>query len=226
MLTAGKSVSAAHVAFMADVTDTDINRLVDTDVLPRALFLRDHGRRFAPLTAAFASFYFQTQDELTRSARRQVIWDLTARLERRPDFDAFLALNTTVLHADFDWSIHHDFLTVTLDRCVETALNRASRVQEAERSIVEDPEILSGTPCFAGTRLPVAHVVAAIEAGATIAELQEAYPFLNERLIDDARVYVQAHPRPGRPRRIADIDAGAALVSHKVVRRGQNRRDL
>ena len=61
MLTPGKTVSAAEIAFMADLTDKEINRLVDDEVLPSDLVLRDHGRRFAPLTAPFANFYFDCE---------------------------------------------------------------------------------------------------------------------------------------------------------------------
>ena len=221
MLTAGKAVSAAHVAFMAGVTDREINRLVDENVLPHALVWRDHGRRFAPLTAPLADFYFQASEELTRSARLYVIQVITERLERRPDFDAFLELNEGVLGADFDWSVRHRFWTVALRDCLEAAFRRAERMQAAEQHIVEDREILGGTPCFAGTRVPVANVVAAADEGVSVAELQDAYPFLNERLLEDARVYVKAHPRPGRPRRVADVDRSAVPVSRKVVRRAQ-----
>jgi uncharacterized protein (DUF433 family) len=218
MLTAAQSVSVAEVAYMAGLTDRDINRLVDEDVLPQTLLWRDHGRRFAPLTAPLATFYFQASEDLTRSARVHVIQTITTRLRKRPDFDIFLTLSEPVLRADFDWSVQERFFTVFLKSYVEAASRRALRVSEAASHITEDPEILGGTPCFAGTRVPVANIVAAAEQGAALAELQSAYPFLTEQLLEDAQVYVKAHPRPGRPRRLAQVDPRMELVSRKVVR--------
>jgi hypothetical protein len=55
MLTARNAVSAAEAAFIADLTDKDINRLVDEEVLPAALVVRVEGRhrsRSSTLTPA------------------------------------------------------------------------------------------------------------------------------------------------------------------------------
>jgi len=39
-----------------------------------------------------------------------------------------------------------------------------------------DPEIMSGTPCFAGTRVPVRTLIDYIEGGETLAEFFEDFP--------------------------------------------------
>ena len=218
MLTAGNAVSAAHVAFLAGVTDKEINRLVDEEVLPPTLVWREHGRRFAPLTAPLAQFYFQTSDELTRTMRRHVIEHITSRLAQRADFDNFLILSSRALHADFDWSLKTDFCIIGLGKFVESVVQRATQLQQAEEYIVEDRDVLGGTPCFAGTRVPVANVVAASDDGVPFAELQQAYPFLTAPLLEDAKVYVKAHPRPGRPLRLPEAESAQVIVSRKVVR--------
>ncbi|QCX48914.1 DUF433 domain-containing protein [Ralstonia pseudosolanacearum] len=218
MLTVGKAVSAAEVAFMANLSDKEINRMVDEDVLPSALVVRDHGRRFAPLAAPFATFYFRSSEELTRAARVRVIATLTERLLDRPDRDAFLFLRTRVTKAKFDWSVSYSDVTVFLATYVREAAERAARVDQAARHIVEDPEILGGTPCFKGTRVPIANVLAALDAGMSVVELQASYPFLTQALLNDATVYAKARPRVGRPRRIAETLPGAQLVRSKVVR--------
>jgi uncharacterized protein (DUF433 family) len=56
---------------------------------------------------------------------------------------------------------------------------RVARMSAPESHIVEDPEILGGTPCFAGTRVPIANVVGAAEEGMSFSELKAAYPFLS-----------------------------------------------
>ncbi|WP_179401672.1 DUF433 domain-containing protein [Burkholderia guangdongensis] len=213
-----KTVTAAEVAFMAGLTDREINRLVDENVLSAPLVQRDDGRRFAPLTACFADFYFSMSESLTRSARIGIIDTLTQRLLVRPDLDAFLTLSDSVLRGNFDWSVHLDVLTVALTRYVEVASQRAGRVSEAAQHVTEDPQILGGMPCFAGTRVPVASVLAAKQQGMALDELHAAWPFLTAELLDHAEVYMKAHPRPGRPRRLDEDASRMKLVSRKVVR--------
>ncbi len=43
-------------------------------------------------------------------------------------------------------------------------------------AVVVDPEIMSGEPCFAGTRVPVRTLLDYIEGGDTIDEFLEQYP--------------------------------------------------
>jgi uncharacterized protein (DUF433 family) len=47
--------------------------------------------------------------------------------------------------------------------------------------VVIDPEILSGEPCFAGTRVPVRALLDYIEGGDTLDEFLEQYPTVSRR---------------------------------------------
>ena len=42
--------------------------------------------------------------------------------------------------------------------------------------VVRNPEILSGTPVFAGTRVPVKNLIDYLEGGATIDEFVDDFP--------------------------------------------------
>lgn len=42
--------------------------------------------------------------------------------------------------------------------------------------VVVDPEIMSGTPCFAGTRVPARTLIDYLEGGETLAEFLEDFP--------------------------------------------------
>jgi uncharacterized protein (DUF433 family) len=42
--------------------------------------------------------------------------------------------------------------------------------------VVRNPEILSGTPVFAGTRVPVKNLTDYLEGGSTIAEFLDDFP--------------------------------------------------
>ena len=45
-----------------------------------------------------------------------------------------------------------------------------------------DPEIMSGAPCFAGTRVPVRALLDYIEGGDTFDEFLEQYPTVSRKL--------------------------------------------
>ena len=42
--------------------------------------------------------------------------------------------------------------------------------------VISDPEILGGTPCFRGTRVPVDSLIDYLEAGDTLDEFLENFP--------------------------------------------------
>ena len=42
--------------------------------------------------------------------------------------------------------------------------------------VVSDPEIMSGTPCFAGTRVPAKTLIDYIEGGDTIDDFLDGFP--------------------------------------------------
>lgn len=47
---------------------------------------------------------------------------------------------------------------------------------QRESVIVSDPEILGGTPCFRGTRVPVDSLIDYLEAGDSLNEFLENFP--------------------------------------------------
>jgi len=47
--------------------------------------------------------------------------------------------------------------------------------------VVADPEIMSGEPCFAGTRVPVRALLDYIEGGDTLNEFLEQYPTVSRK---------------------------------------------
>ena len=61
--------------------------------------------------------------------------------------------------------------------------------------VVSDPEILSGEPVFAGTRITIDTVLASIDAGIDLARIRASYPIVDDEHIAAARAYRAAHPR-------------------------------
>lgn len=51
-----------------------------------------------------------------------------------------------------------------------------------ERAIVSDPELMSGTPCFRGTRVPFTHLIEYLEAGDPLSEFLRQFPTVSREL--------------------------------------------
>ncbi len=95
--------------------------------------------------------------------------------------------------------------------------DRLQRYRRAMKLIVEDPEIQGGAATFKGTRLLVHHIADLLQQDIPEAELREDYPHLTPEMIEAARIYAQAHPRRGRPRKPAWRNT-KPLSSHLVRR--------
>ena len=48
--------------------------------------------------------------------------------------------------------------------------------------VVVDPEIMSGTPCFAGTRVPVRALLDYIEGGESLDDFLEQFPTVSRKM--------------------------------------------
>ena len=55
--------------------------------------------------------------------------------------------------------------------------------------ITHDPRVMGGKPCIRGMRVTVGTIVGLMGAGRTIAEILEAYPYLEEEDIRQALSY-------------------------------------
>ncbi len=73
-----------------------------------------------------------------------------------------------------------------------------------EQYIVRNPDILSGTPVLAGTRLPAATVFTCVDRGMTIGQVIDAFPSINAVQAQAAIEYTKAHPDPYIPARDSD----------------------
>ncbi|WP_396127397.1 DUF433 domain-containing protein [Acidicapsa acidisoli] len=84
--------------------------------------------------------------------------------------------------------------------------------------VIEDPEILSGTPVIQGSRIPVYDVASLVEERTPMDELKELYPRLSEEQFRLASVYAKARPLRGRPKRKSLPDSSRISVSKKNLR--------
>ena len=65
--------------------------------------------------------------------------------------------------------------------------------------IVSDQEVLSGAPCFQGTRIPVHDVADMVVNGVAFDSILETYPRLTESHVKAAVNYANGFPRPRKP---------------------------
>lgn len=70
------------------------------------------------------------------------------------------------------------------------------------KRIISDPEILSGTPVFEGTRIPLEHIMGLLRKGISAAEIAEDHPALSRQDIAFARARLRlskSRGSAGRP---------------------------
>lgn len=69
----------------------------------------------------------------------------------------------------------------------------------SESVVHSDPEVLSGTPVFAGTRVPFRTLIDYLESGSTLAEFLEDFPTVTREQavagLEEAGEAVLAHAR-------------------------------
>ncbi len=73
--------------------------------------------------------------------------------------------------------------------------------EDAKRYISVDPEILSGTPCVNGTRVPAHYIADMAKNGDSVPEILAAYPYLTEGQVRAAVEYTRAFPHLARQRK-------------------------
>jgi uncharacterized protein (DUF433 family) len=95
---------------------------------------------------------------------------------------------------------------------------RLGQLKDAQQMVVEDPEILRGTPVIRGTRIPVHDVARLADAGTPVQEILDIYPTLTPPQIGLASIYAKANPQRGRPRRRNFPKSLTVSVSKKRLR--------
>lgn len=213
-------VSSAEAAYIAELSDRDMNRVFDERLVPDALLRATDGRRFARLAAAFAHFYFFTDGIYTAPLRRRVVAELTERVVARRNRDHVLALQEALKQPD--WLVNVQFgQTVDVSPFVENAVKRARTVNEAEAAIQVSADVMGGLPVFAGTRVPIDIVTASLDKGIAMERVVDSYPFVTPKLVEAAKVYQLVHPRRGRRRSLGDTHPDWKVLETKVVLRAR-----
>ena len=177
-----------EAAIAAGVTVADINRAIDRKILPSKLYSTVTTRTVRKDACLWIAFYFETADCLTSAARMKTIRVGFDRCQSWPELRTCRVEESRTIEVSFT-------------RIWEDVDRRLNQLREAQKMVVEDPEILSGTPVIRGTRIPVYDVASLVGSGTPIQELLELYPRLKKEQFDLASLYAKANPQRGRPRR-------------------------
>jgi uncharacterized protein (DUF433 family) len=197
-------LTPTEAAIVSSVDVRDVNRVIDEQILPEDFYKvsPDRTRRFIADACAFISFYFHAAKYLTAEERLRAIVAASPRLREEPGSKL-----------EKEWTIRQEFLTIDLAPFLKNVHEKLAKLGEARDLVVEDHEILSGTPVIRNTRIPVYDVAASVAAGLPMRRILEAYPGLTAEMADLAALYATAKPQRGRPRQHSSPPAGAVIVS-------------
>lgn len=197
-------LTTTEAAIAAGVSVLQIHRMIDEKRLPEDLYSTAQMRTFRTDACVLIAFYFETAELLTAQARHRAIRNAVSRCA---GWDGW----KNCIFEEHSVTVHFSEIWKGVDE-------RLHKLTEAREAVIEDPEILSGTPVFKGTRVPVYDVAAMLEAGVSMEEILESYPSLKNWQVELATVYARAVPPKGRPRRTPSNIPGEKSYIKKRLR--------
>lgn len=198
-------LTTTEAAVVAGVSVEDVNRAIDRKILPSTLYGTTEMRTVRRDACLWIAFWFETADLLTSAARQKVISEGASRCP------SWIELRTCKLKESRAIEVGFQSLWDEVD-------SRLKELAKAQEMVLEDPEILSGTPVIRGTRIPVYDVANLVTAQTPIQELKELYPRLSEEQFKLAQVFAKARPLRGRPKRKSLPESRRISVSKKKLR--------
>lgn len=188
-------LTATEAAVVSRVPLKQVHRIIDAGLLASTVETSRGTRMIGGAGLLALKLAYVTADVLKPEARRQAVTYVLEGSADRPAIRVQAAV------------------TVEVSR-IEAELNEGlAELEAAKRMVATDPDILGGTPCFAGTRIPVHDVADMLGNGDTVEALLRAYPALDAQRVRLAPVYAAAYPRRGRPKRTPAWRASAPKAS-------------
>jgi len=213
MIATGQELlTTTEAAVVSRVSVRNVNRTIDEKILPESLFAAglDSARQLSAEACIFISFYFEAAKRLTSEERMRIIATASKQLSEAP-----------ISALEKEWIIRQEFLAIDLSPFLRGARQRLEKLNAARALVVEDPEILSGTPVIRGTRIPAYDIAAFVAAGDSLERILEGYSSLTAEAVELAQLYAEAYPLLGKPRRSPALPVGAVIISYDRVPRKQ-----
>jgi hypothetical protein len=146
-------LTPAEAAVVASVNVRDVHRMIDEHILPKEFYTLAKGRRLRAMACPFVGFYVHEAKRLTKEERGALIHRVSGRMSA--DKACWSIRRWRRESKPDEWTVRDDNITVSLWSFVTSAGDRHDKLAEARAIVIEDPEILSGTPVIRGTRIPV-----------------------------------------------------------------------
>jgi uncharacterized protein (DUF433 family) len=197
-------LTTSEAAVAAGVSVPQIHRIIDEKILPEDLYSTTQMRTFRTEACVLIAFYFETADSLTAQARLRTIQNAIAHC---PSWEQWRTCY-----------IEYPSLTVHFGDIWKAVDARLRQLAKAHQMVIEDPEILSGTPVIKGTRIPVYDIAASFDSGTPVERILKSYPSLKEWQVELASLYARAVPPRGRPKRAPRPDSVKVTVTKKSLR--------
>lgn len=197
-------LTTSEAAVAAGVSVPQIHRIIDEKILPEDLYSTAQMRTFRTDACILIAFYFETAEWLTAPARLRTIRNALAHCG---SWDQWR-----------DCIVEDHSITVSFSDIWKGVEERLSQLRRAHEMVIEDPEILSGTPVIKGTRVPVYDVAASVESGTPKDRILKSYPSLKDWQVELASVYAKAVPPRGRPKRVSHVSGLKGSITKKRLR--------
>lgn len=190
-------LSVNEAAKVTGVPLKQVHRIIDAGLLGDAV-RREKGSRVI-LGKALVSLKFahETTDILT--------------LKGRMSFIRYLLDDPEIK------TVREDTVSIDVRPMKSEVRRRLTALEKAKRMITVNKDVLSGTPCFRGTRVAVHDIAEMIANGDNVSAILAAYPMLTEGLVHAAVTYADAFPRRGRPRQRPLWHKKGLLSSNEVT---------
>lgn len=200
-----ETLTTTEAAVVAGVSVDDVNRTIDRRILPETLYGTSTVRTLKRDACLWIAFWFETSELLTPNARQRVILEGSRRCPSWAELRSCKLQESRTIE-------------VGIQELWDEVNARLKELQKAQEMVVEDPEILSGTPVIQGTRIPVYDVASLVDEKTPIDELKELYPRLSEEQLRLASIYAKGRPLRGRPKRRSLPESDRISVSKKHLR--------
>lgn len=190
-------LSVNEVACVAGVPLKQVYRIIRSDLLNDAVKRPEGGLAILSKALVGVKLAYETTEILTLEGRRRLICHL-------------------LYHPEAD-TVREGAVSVDIQPMKSAVQRRLTTLENAKKMVVSDPEILSGTPCFRGTRIPVYHIAWMVANGDEIPAILEAYPRLDEEQVEAAILYAKAYPFRGRWKRRQAWEKQGPISSSKTT---------
>lgn len=186
------ALTANEAASVTGVPLKQVHRIIDAGLLAGGVVTREGSRVVLGNSLVGLRVAYLTADTLTLEARRRVV----ARIIGQADVTA----------------VRDHAVTVEVEPIASEVAAGLGSLAKAKTMVRIDQEILNGTPCIAGTRIPVHDIADMLMNGDSAAAILDAYPQLTPEHLEMAVLYAQAYPRRGRPPRAKRHKAGPKMT--------------